>query len=252
MAHLTCVGPPRAELRGERSTSCADGHRERARAARRPAARARSVRRSRRRASATPTSWSSCSRARLPVLLGGACYPEGHIECRERDDDLRHLDEKVDAGLDFLVTQLFFDNAVYFDFVERARAAGIKVPIIPGHHADHQLRADRALHADVRRDDPERLRCELRRARRAIPRRSASSASRTRRCSASSCSPAACPASTSTRSTAHRPPRRSGARLKRIRPSKKARLPGSISRPSATRGSHRRRRSGRPPNRSGW
>jgi methylenetetrahydrofolate reductase (NADPH) len=66
------------------------------------------------------------------LCLGGAGYPEGHLECRDIDQDIKHLKAKVDAGLDFVVTQLFFDNRFYFDFVARARAAGIGVPIVPG------------------------------------------------------------------------------------------------------------------------
>ena len=66
------------------------------------------------------------------LCLGGAGNPEGHVECRDLDLDVAHLKAKVDAGLDFVVTQLFFDNRVYFEFVKRARAAGIRVPIIPG------------------------------------------------------------------------------------------------------------------------
>lgn len=64
--------------------------------------------------------------------LGAACYPEGHIECESRDHDLRHLAIKVGAGAEFLITQLFFDNAFYFDFLQRAQAARVRVPIVPG------------------------------------------------------------------------------------------------------------------------
>lgn len=66
------------------------------------------------------------------VCVGGACYPEGHVETASRDADMQALKAKVDAGLDFLITQIFFDNAFYFDFVERARRAGINIPIVPG------------------------------------------------------------------------------------------------------------------------
>ena len=64
--------------------------------------------------------------------VGAACYPEGHPESGSRAKDMDYLRRKVDAGVDFLTTQMFFDNAKYFDFVRRCREAGITVPIIPG------------------------------------------------------------------------------------------------------------------------
>ncbi len=64
--------------------------------------------------------------------IGAACFPEVHVDAQDADSDLRYTKEKVDAGARFLITQLFFDNAHYFDFVARARATGIGVPIIPG------------------------------------------------------------------------------------------------------------------------
>jgi methylenetetrahydrofolate reductase (NADPH) len=64
--------------------------------------------------------------------IGAACAPETHPEATDAATDVFHLKNKVDAGADFLVSNFFFDNALFFDFVERCRAAGIEVPIIPG------------------------------------------------------------------------------------------------------------------------
>ena len=64
--------------------------------------------------------------------IGAACYPEGHVECPDLQTDMDNLKRKVDSGVDFLITQLFFENKYYFDFKKRAEMEGINIPIIPG------------------------------------------------------------------------------------------------------------------------
>jgi methylenetetrahydrofolate reductase (NADPH) len=64
--------------------------------------------------------------------LGGACYPEGHPESEHLRDDIRHLKEKVDAGLDFLTTQMFFDNNILYSYLAKIRSFGIAVPVVAG------------------------------------------------------------------------------------------------------------------------
>ena len=70
--------------------------------------------------------------SRYDFAVGGACFPEVHPEAPDLETDLAYLKTKVEAGAEFLVTQLFFDNRVYFDFVDAAREAGIEVPILAG------------------------------------------------------------------------------------------------------------------------
>ena len=64
--------------------------------------------------------------------IGAACYPEGHVECEHKNDDILNLKRKVDCGVDFLTTQMFFDNTVLYNFLYRIREKGITVPVIPG------------------------------------------------------------------------------------------------------------------------
>ena len=64
--------------------------------------------------------------------IGAACYPEGHVENEHKEDDIRYLKQKVDSGVDFLTTQMFFDNDIHYNFLYRIREAGITVPVLPG------------------------------------------------------------------------------------------------------------------------
>ncbi len=64
--------------------------------------------------------------------IGAACYPEGHVDCDSLEDDARYMREKQDAGAGFFISQLFFDNELFYRFLDRAHKAGINKPIVPG------------------------------------------------------------------------------------------------------------------------
>ena len=66
------------------------------------------------------------------ICIGGACYPEGHVESANKAEDIHFLKEKVDAGCDFLTTQMFFDNNIFYNFLYRIKDVGINVPVVPG------------------------------------------------------------------------------------------------------------------------
>jgi len=71
-------------------------------------------------------------RPRYSFCLGAAGYPEGHIDCQSKDKDIEYLKLKVDNGAEYIISNYFYDNKYFFDFVERCRAIGIDVPILPG------------------------------------------------------------------------------------------------------------------------
>jgi methylenetetrahydrofolate reductase (NADPH) len=131
MAHFTCVDATVAELRGMLDTMRDAG--------------IENVLALRGDPPAGETEWTATegglkySRELIELIrdeydfaIGAACFPEVHIHAADAESDLRYLKEKVDAGARFLITQLFFDNQAYYDFVARARDLGIDVPIIPG------------------------------------------------------------------------------------------------------------------------
>lgn len=71
-------------------------------------------------------------KAQGDFCIGGACYPEGHVDSPNKTEDILHLKEKVDAGCEFLTTQMFFDNNIFYNFLYRIREKGITVPVIAG------------------------------------------------------------------------------------------------------------------------
>ena len=158
------------------------------------------------------TELASLIAADYPFSVGAACFPEVHPRRSDLAHDLRFLKEKVDSGASFLITQLFFDNELYFRFVDEARGVGIDVPILPGIMPITDVAPDQDDHRDVRGDDPAaaagRARVARRRSRRGAPARRLLRHPPVRRAAG----PRRARASTSTRSTAHRRPARSSRR----------------------------------------
>ena len=137
--------------------------------------------------------------------VGAAAFPEVHPEAESPESDLAFLKEKQDAGAQFFITQLFFDNEYYFDFIARAREAGITVPIIPGMMPVTSVATSSGSPSCASRRSRRTSSASWRRARTTTP-RCRTSAWPTRRCNAWTSWRAGRPGSTSTRSTD--PPRR--------------------------------------------
>jgi methylenetetrahydrofolate reductase (NADPH) len=131
MAHVTCVGSTRAELRvlfddlargGIENVLALRGDAPKGAAGFEPPAGG----------FAHASDLISMLRRNYDFCIGAACYPETHTEAQSPQADLDHLKSKVDAGADFLITQLFFDNERFVEFGVQARAHGVDVPIVPG------------------------------------------------------------------------------------------------------------------------
>lgn len=97
-----------------------------------------------------------------PFSYGMACYPEKHEEAPNMESDIHYLKMKVDNGADYLITQMFYDNEKYFRFVDRCRAEGIKVPIIPGIKPMYRKQQLTVLPKVFRTDIPEALASQIR------------------------------------------------------------------------------------------
>ena len=131
MAHLSCVGATREELH-EILDTIAEAGIENVLAMRGDPPRGETEWRPHPGGLRYSTELASLISERQAFGIGAACFPEVHPDAPDLAHDLRFLREKVDAGASFLITQLFFDNELYFRFVEEARASGIEVPILPG------------------------------------------------------------------------------------------------------------------------
>lgn len=131
VAHVTCAGTPRAELRSLLDDLARSGIRN-VLALRGDAPKTTGAYESLPGGFSHAVELIAMLRRNYDFCIGAACYPEKHPESPSRDDDLARLGEKVAAGADFLVSQLFFDNGAFFDFERRARAAGITAPMLPG------------------------------------------------------------------------------------------------------------------------
>jgi methylenetetrahydrofolate reductase (NADPH) len=131
MAHLSCVGSTREELR-EILDGIRDAGIENVLALRGDPPRGQTEWRPHPGGLRYSTELAALISEGYPFSIGAACFPEIHPEAPDLAHDLRFLKSKIENGASFLITQLFFDNELYFRFVEEARAAGVDVPILPG------------------------------------------------------------------------------------------------------------------------
>ena len=131
MAHLSCVGTTREELQ-EILDGIAEAGIENVLALRGDPPRGEAEWRPHPGGLKYSTELAELISSRYAFGIGGACFPEVHPEASDLAHDLHFLRQKVQSGVTFLITQLFFDNELYFRFVEEARAVGIEVPILPG------------------------------------------------------------------------------------------------------------------------